>query len=694
MFAGARHFFQKACRYFLFLCLLLGGIHGGAVPGQDSSDSRVAIPSADRQKSIRTQLDETLGLSKATNTSKQQQALRDLMKMADDPATSSDEIYVVLQAALPLIREKSDLATLRKCIQKLTETFKVDPILERSKQLEEFIAVCKSTSTLDQAVKDVVAMVELANGEKRFGDAKRSLEFAEAAAKKLNAKSSITLLNSTRGAVEECEQAFGSQKKARQTLATAPADPQANFQFGVCLAIFEGEWEQALPYLAKGSDPKWQAAAKAELAVTTEVDSRQAVADAWWEAAQTAKGMAKTEAQRRTYKWYAELEPDVTSPLVKRRVKDRKTELAKILNIKPAPPASNESKSLEESSSADATAGAMNWLARHQNTDGSWGCGPKGFAHQCKDKSCTKPLWKEAEESKEPVAVPPEYPMAATAFGLLPYFAAGQTHETAGTRKGVVSRGLNWMMRNQNTKTGQLGTGSMYEHGLATIALCEAYGLSKDRRLQLPAQAAIAFIEDAQNDTSGGWHYSPNPSTVGDTSVVGWQLMALKSGDMAGLKVNPQTLVKAKLFLKSVAKGKSGGLFSYSPESGATPTMSAVGLLCNQYGGMKRTEPAMIEGQAYVMANLPGAEGNPYFFYYATQVMHNLPGSEWDTWNRDARRFLIKSQIKSNDCDNGSWNSVGKGHVAGPVMMTSISALSLQIHAASYMARENQAKTP
>ncbi len=324
--------------------------------------------------------------------------------------------------------------------------------------------------------------------------------------------------------------------------------------------------------------------------------------------------------------------------------------------------------------------GAMNWLARHQNPDGSWGCGPKGFAHQCKDKSCTKNLWKEAKESKEPVAAPPEYPMAATAFGLLPYFAAGQTHETAGTHKGVVSRGLNWMMRNQNTKTGQLGTGTMYEHGLATIALCEAYGLSKDRRLQLPAQAAIAFIEDAQNDTSGGWHYSPNPSTVGDTSVVGWQLMALKSGDMAGLKVNPQTLVKAKLFLKSVAKGKSGGLFSYSPESGATPTMSAVGLLCNQYGGMKRTEPAMIEGQAYVMANLPGAEGNPYFFYYATQVMHNLPGTEWDTWNRHARRFLIKSQIKSNDCDNGSWNSVGKGHVAGPVMMTSICSLTLEVY--------------
>lgn len=320
-----------------------------------------------------------------------------------------------------------------------------------------------------------------------------------------------------------------------------------------------------------------------------------------------------------------------------------------------------------------AVGGAVNWMARHQNSDGSWGCGPKGFAKQCKDPSCTKHFSKDAKET------PAEYQMAATAFGLLPYFAAGQTHETAGPYKGVINRGLTWMTRNQNRKNGQLGTGSMYEHGLATIALCEAYGLSKDKSLQPFAQAAIAFIEDAQNDKSGGWHYTANPPTDGDTSVVGWQMMALKSGEMAGLKVNPQTLVKAKGYLKTVAKGKAGGQFSYMANTPATPTMSAVGLLCNQYTGMKRTDPSMVEGQAYVMSALPQAEGNPYFFYYATQVMHNLPGPEWDTWNRHARRFLIKSQIREG-CAAGSWSSAGKPHVMGPVMMTSICALTLEVY--------------
>ena len=66
--------------------------------------------------------------------------------------------------------------------------------------------------------------------------------------------------------------------------------------------------------------------------------------------------------------------------------------------------------------------------------------------------------------------------------------------------------------------------------------------MSRDPNLKRPAEGAVAFIVDAQNDTSGGWHYTANPPTVGDTSVVGWQLMGLKSAQMAGLTVPQATL--------------------------------------------------------------------------------------------------------------------------------------------------------
>jgi hypothetical protein len=146
---------------------------------------------------------------------------------------------------------------------------------------------------------------------------------------------------------------------------------------------------------------------------------------------------------------------------------------------------------------------------------------------------------------------------------------------------------------------------------------------------------------------------------------------------MAGLKVDPQSLANAKRFLASVSKGKGGGLFSYIPQSGSTPAMTSVGLLCSQNSGMKRTDPAMTEGMNYVMANLGGAKNDSYFLYYASQVMHNLPGPEWDTWNRTTRDQLISTQIKE-ECAAGSWKP--SGHIVGPVMSTSIHALTLEVY--------------
>ncbi len=91
-------------------------------------------------------------------------------------------------------------------------------------------------------------------------------------------------------------------------------------------------------------------------------------------------------------------------------------------------------------------------------------------------------------------------------------------------------------------------------HLTRSIALCEAYGLSKDNRVGPYAQRALAFIESAQNPTSGGWHYGPRAITAGDTSVVGWQMMALKSGQMAGLKVDPKVVEGGKKFFLGVAR--------------------------------------------------------------------------------------------------------------------------------------------
>ena len=116
---------------------------------------------------------------------------------------------------------------------------------------------------------------------------------------------------------------------------------------------------------------------------------------------------------------------------------------------------------------------------------------------------------------------------------------------------------------------------------------------------------------------------------------------------MAYLTVSPVCFERANAFLKSVSAGKRGGRFTYMPGGSPAPAMTAVGLLCKQYMHVPRTDPLMVEGTAMIMQNQPNpGSRNAYYWYYATQVMHNQLGSDWDAWNRKMRRTLIDSQCK------------------------------------------------
>jgi len=321
---------------------------------------------------------------------------------------------------------------------------------------------------------------------------------------------------------------------------------------------------------------------------------------------------------------------------------------------------------------------ALNWLARHQMPDGSWSI--PGFNSRCKGETCTNPG-------------SANFNSAATAFGLLPFLAAGQTPESKGPYKKHLSTGINWLIKNQKPDGDLRAGGNLYAHGLAAIALCECYGISGNRQVGRAAQSALNFIVQSQDPNGGGWRYEPRQP--GDTSVAGWQVMALKSGQMASLHVPQESLEKARAFLIASSTGQNQGLFCYQPGD-KLPKLAttAVGLLCQQYLHMPRTEPAMVEGVACLMKHPPELDGpdghNLYYWYYATQVMHNMPGPDWDTWNRKMRRLLIDTQIREG-CAMGSWDSNPKaepknpandewGAYGGRLMMTSLSALTLEVY--------------
>jgi hypothetical protein len=314
-----------------------------------------------------------------------------------------------------------------------------------------------------------------------------------------------------------------------------------------------------------------------------------------------------------------------------------------------------------------AVARGLKWIVRQQIQDGARrGCWPLD-AGRFKDRGDPNDT-------------------AGTAFGLLPLLGAGYTHKKSKNGKEnpfdkPILHGLMFLLRRQDKKTGDLG-GGMYAHSLATIALCEAYGLSQDPWLKRPAQLAVDYLVKAQH-SAGGWRYSPGER--GDTSVTGWVVMALKSAQMAGLSVRESTMTKAIAYINSCCSANEGyGYVGPSP----TPTMSAVGLLCREYlQNWGSQNLRMIKGvENHIEKNMPSkAVKNIYYYYYATQVLHHFGTDSWKRWNERMSKVLLETQEMTSGGGSdvvGSWSSVGQFHggPGGRLMTTSLSILTLEVY--------------
>ena len=308
--------------------------------------------------------------------------------------------------------------------------------------------------------------------------------------------------------------------------------------------------------------------------------------------------------------------------------------------------------------SEKAVAMALKWMADHQHPDGKWAfeIGPCACSHKGTLNNCYT---------------------GATALALLPFLGSGQTH-LEGQYKNVVGRGLGALIRMEKPN-GDLrqGGGNMYSHGLAAIALSEAYAMTQDRKLMPAAQAALNYITYAQDPVGGGWRYAPRQA--GDTSVVGWQLMALKSGHLAYLNVPPNTVAGATKFLNTV-QADSGAKYGYTSPGGGRAT-TAVGLLCRMYLGWKKDEPALTRGVEYLSGKGP-SKNDYYYNYYATQVMRHYGDDFWSKWNNIMRDQVVNSQVKSGHM-TGSWDVPAGGHAnerGGRLYVTSMCTMILEVY--------------
>jgi hypothetical protein len=324
--------------------------------------------------------------------------------------------------------------------------------------------------------------------------------------------------------------------------------------------------------------------------------------------------------------------------------------------------------------SESAVQGALHWLALHQSSDGRWDANKFGAGQE----SAVLGQDRQGAGARADTAV--------TGLALLAFLGAGNTHEH-GDYAANVQRALEFLINSQGRDGNLAGEAEtfafMYSHGMATLAMSEAYAMTGDKRLQPAVQAAINYTLSAQIRATGGWRYRAieTPGERGDTSQLGWQLMSLKSAELAGINVPPSATDGAVRFIKSVSAGQFGGKASYRPGERPSRPMTAEALVCRQFLGMARDNPAGDEAGEYISADLPRTDRiNLYYWYYATLGMYQLQGEPWQRWNEALQTTLVNRQRTDGDLA-GSWDpECIWGGYGGRVYSTALSTLCLEVY--------------
>jgi len=323
---------------------------------------------------------------------------------------------------------------------------------------------------------------------------------------------------------------------------------------------------------------------------------------------------------------------------------------------KPAP-------KLIDGATQDAIDAGLEFLAKNQQANGSWGTG----MHQGS--------------------------IAHTSLAGLALLAGG--HKPGEGKYGKnIALALNYVLdREDPDRPGFLKDpsalhGRMYGHGFGTHFLAEAHSMVNEPKLRTKLDAtlsrAVKLLIDTQSN-QGGWRYEPIRADA-DMTVTIVQIMALHAAGKAGVEIPKVVKEKYVKYAKECQDAKSGG-FAYRPTAvlrhGPGFACTAAGLLALQSAG--ESDCAEVKnGLDFLKKFQPPAikdfQTDPeyrlhYFYghYYAVQAMQIAGGDRWRDWYTTIRDDLVTNgKYRQKD---GSWAQLPH---FGPDYCTAMALLILQ----------------
>jgi len=276
-----------------------------------------------------------------------------------------------------------------------------------------------------------------------------------------------------------------------------------------------------------------------------------------------------------------------------------------------------------------------------------------------------------------------EYDMALNGLALL---AFTRNPDTTGKNPAVIDRAVKYLVSCQNDAGffGEASEGMMYNQGIVTLALLEAYANGRDPSLKPHLDRALAFIRKQQLG-SGGWGYSNRPDITANTSVSVWQLQALLLSARLGWDDQKNSLRKGLIWLNSMIDDK--GQFGYdspkdSPEGKIT--LTAMGAMCMfmapETEGPYKKEILMRLKQTLMASGKETGLRDFYRCYFRAAAFKASGTEQHDRMLADLQHSLLPLQDNSGK-QAGSWSPNDRwGPVGGRIYSTSVAALTLEMN--------------
>ena len=288
-------------------------------------------PALAEQQKIRRTLEELCDVSAVQTPAKKMQLAASLVKLADKTDDTAER-FVLLRQASELAASAGEVSQVLQLVDQMAEKYEIDRLAAQAYLLNGMVDAVGNEEQIQAYLVGSAAVIYDAVDAERF-------DVADSLSTAVCSVCQCPVGRPFRGEARERRQEFemlrerwGGVQVARETLRLNPEDEKANTIVGEWHCLVRGEWDQGLPYLAKGTDRDLRTLAGRETQeAPKEVKAQVAMADAWWDFANAAGQNRSSEWNGRAAYWYERAYPELDSPLVKAKVEKRLTEMGKSL---------------------------------------------------------------------------------------------------------------------------------------------------------------------------------------------------------------------------------------------------------------------------------------------------------------------------------------------------------------------------